>query len=261
MSIKTDPFSFLDNQIGQALADIQQDRAAGYIVPKRRVCGFSAINTGLHRDRAERATFIAKKDIIGAPRAMKFLPSPFPQHDMDFTSELAKRAKKIFGEGVLQQWQSDAEKSAKAVAITKEGRHIILQQAVASCVPTSVAMLVLDHGGTPDYAAIQETHFSNNENATAWFTNAGFTTKTTNFSSRKMETLSACLKEYGPGILSVYDEDDLGAHKIVLDDISLDSATATIRDPFHGWQIDIELSALERICGHTFIQITGKSTP
>ena len=266
MSIKIDPFSFLDNQIDRAFAEIQQDRAAGYVVPERRVCGFSTNNTESQKERAERATFIAKKDIIGAPRAMKFLPSPFPKTDTDFPPEEVEYFIKKFGEyfkTILKRAQSDAEKLAKAVAITKEGKHVILQQATASCVPTSVAMLVLDHGGTPNYASIQKTHIADTDRTIQWFADAGFATKKTELSSRTMETLSTCLNEYGPGILRVYDAQGIYGHTIVLDDISLESGTATIRDPFHGWQIDIELSALEKICGSSFIQITGNtaSTP
>jgi Papain-like cysteine protease AvrRpt2 len=264
---KQDSFAFLDNQIQkfafETQKQAQQDSEAGFLIPKRRACKISMIDSTNKRQLIENTKFISKSDIIGAPHAMKFLPSPFDRRtkeqmevDMNDLREFVKM--RPYFQYMLKETIEDNEKSANAIGITKDGRHVILQQAAASCVPTSVAMIVLDHGGKPDYNSIKETHFAEDEDAVNWIQKAGFSAKLTLLPhTDKIQTLSKCLKEYGPGALCIYGN-DIGGHEIVLDAIEDDMAT--IRDPFHGWCIDIRLDVLKEIAGSSFIQITGRKT-
>jgi hypothetical protein len=240
----------------------EQRKEAGFVIPERRVCGFSLIDKESLKNLAKETRFISDKEIIGSPRAMKFLPTPFsPPRKQLSEDSIRDFYDPLQAEEIILERNLQSKKREEAIAITKEGKHVILQQAAASCVPSSVAMLVLDHGGKPNYNEIRDTHYAKDEDAVRWFKEAGFATTTTQLSSSsdRLKTLNTQLKEHGPGILAVYEYPGIGSHEIVLDAIDFSKKTATIRDPFHGWQIDITLSELERICGNTFIQITGRS--
>jgi hypothetical protein len=260
-----DPISFIDTPLKLFSEKLKQDKEEGYIVPKRRVCGTSNLDSQEKVALASSTVFISEQEIIGAPRAMKFLPSPFPTDEI-MTSEEEARLARFIAEHphyktLIENDKLNVLKREQAVAITKEGKYVILQQGTASCIPSSVAMLILDRGGKPEYDTIRDIHFATKKDAIAWLQTAGFSTKITKLlgtSTNKLQTLSTCLKEYGPGALEVFEDNGIGGHEIVLDGISLERRTATIRDPFHGWQIDIQLSALARINLNNFIQITGK---
>jgi Papain-like cysteine protease AvrRpt2 len=263
-SIKQEPFAFLDNQLQEFSSETQklaqQDRDAGYIIPKRRVCEFGQLASGLHRWQAEHTDFISPSERFGAPYAMRFLTTPFSitsESEIEEYRELEKTKPKFFL-GAVKELLEQNEKAKNAIGVTKDGRHVILQQAVASCVPTSVAMIVLDHGGKPNYESITGTHFADDDDAVNWIKEAGFSAKLTLLPvTDKIRTLSKCLKENGPGVLSISGK-DIGGHDIVLD--AIEDEIATIRDPFHGWCIDIRLDVLNEIAGRSFIQITGKKT-
>lgn len=177
--------------------------------------------------------FVSEKDIIGAPHRMRFLPSPF------------------------------GAEFDKVTAVTKDSKHVMLQQAIASCVPTCVAMLVLDNGGEANYESLITTHFADEVQAMKWIDQAGFSSKLTLLygmdENTRIQTLIQNISQNGPGILTV-NTMDIGAHVVVLDAISIAEDKATIRDSFHGWRLDIRLGFLKELiaAGGSFIQITGK---
>lgn len=149
---------------------------------------------------------------------------------------------------------TDADE-CNALALTKTGRHVILQQATRSCVPTAVAMLVLDNGGRPNFKRIQQICLATTEQAIHWLKEAGFKPKLSQIELENREqTFVELLQENGPGILGVIPP-ELGGHVIVLDAISLEKRTATIRDPYHGWMVTITLDALLRMSPGTLLQI------
>ncbi len=150
-------------------------------------------------------------------------------------------------------------KSIDAVAITEQGRHVILQQAAKSCGPSCAAMLILDHGKKPNYDTIRNISLSNTDRVARWIEDAGLQSKTTDLSVEKdrVGALIKCLNADGPGVLSIR-HDEIGGHFIVLDAISVDDNTATIRDPCHGWALTMKLDVLIPWIRPYFIQVKSK---
>ena len=137
------------------------------------------------------------------------------------------------------------------------GKHVLLQQAQRSCVPTACAMLLLDHGKIPDYSSVYLTNLATDKEQQSWLEKGGCKVCKTVLKREYrdfeiIELLQFLLKKNGPGILSI-DSKTIGGHAIILDKIMGDQAI--IRDPCHGWMISITLSALLEYMGGSFIQI------
>lgn len=130
--------------------------------------------------------------------------------------------------------------TAKVVAITRDGRHIVWQQAIRSCVPAAISMLALDRGKT--FLAEEIAYpVTNNEVMLKYIRKAGFEQKRyalTGPFSEKLEKLQQIIAETGPGLLHL-NHPDLESHMIVLDEIS--SGRMTVRDPYHGNMLTIKL--------------------
>lgn len=213
-----------------------------------------------------KAIFIVDSDIIKR-HSMFFLPSPYPvpvSSEID-ASESAPVNKKL-QDTVNKMIQHDEEARKKALAISESGKHILFQQANRSCVPTAIAMLVLDHKGTPCYSDLQSTDLANKRQAENFVKKAGFVPLTTplNTIERPLlaEKLASMIKQNGPGVLSIK-HSSLGAHVVVLDEISTYHQTATLRDPYHGWMVTIKLATLLSWINHYdyFMQLQNPPKP
>jgi hypothetical protein len=218
------------------------------IIPQRRVCGFEEDDVSVSfLEKVKRAVFITKEEIVKI-HPMRFLRnSPFVQQ---IPQEMA-------GEPMWYHtldendpgWTSICDdmvhKKLHAIGRTRSGRHVILQQAIKSCVPSCIAMLLLDHGKTPDYRAIQVTNLANERRAIRWVQKAGLEPKITPITSPQeaAEFLPKLLKNHGPGVLGI-NHPKISGHVIVLDAISRRHDMAMIRDSFHGWAVTMRLSSL-----------------
>jgi len=124
---------------------------------------------------------------------------------------------------------------------TEEGRFVLQQQATRACVPTAVAMLVMDRKGTNLQQslidAVRTTNLSDEENAVRWIGENGLEPVVLRGSSA--EFFQNQLSSYGSGIVSI-DHPQAGGHVIVLDRI--ERGKALIRDPYHGLSFEIPLS-------------------
>ncbi|MEI6242522.1 MAG: hypothetical protein WCP39_03850 [Chlamydiota bacterium] len=240
------------------LAENQQEVIRPFITPSRRVCGFSGIESEYTKYLIRNAVFITAKEIIKV-HPMRFL-SHSPYGTLSPFAERLTRAQNendpIWEERILPDLINI---QLQAIAFTESNRHVILQQAAKSCVPTCVGMLVLDHKKTPNYDAIELTNLANDEQAVEWVRETGLTPKFTEIPnvSNKTEFLVRCLKENGSGALGI-DHPKIGGHDIVLDEISIENNTAVIRDPFHGWALTIKLNALLSWNPCSLIQIIEK---
>jgi hypothetical protein len=152
------------------------------------------------------------------------------------------------------------EQRIESVATTKNNKHVILQQALRSCVPTCVGMLLLDAGKTPEFKAIERVDLATASQAEFWIKSSGCEPKVTKLQNDVIPVLSQCLKQDGPGIIFVEDS-VLGGHAIILDCIDLENNTATIRDPFHGWMIDISLETLVKLSPNVIIHVITDILP
>jgi hypothetical protein len=225
---------------------------SSYTPPERRCCGFGRGESEVTIQRAKEAVFITDQEIV-AKHAMKFLSdSPFIKEDSPKTKKFIDN---LQNEDAWKSILTSTEKQDKAIAITESGKHVILQQTVKSCVPTCMAMLILDHGKTPDYEAISSTYLAKIEQAIEWGKKAGLKCqKTVIPTENSIELLSKRLAENGPGMLEV-DHPTLRGHAIILD--AIEDGHAVIRDPFHGWMVTIGVETLKTWLrpGENFLQI------
>ncbi len=230
-----------------------------FFEPQRRVCGYGC------GSKASRGTiqavkadiFVTDEEII-KKHPMRFLPnSPFIVEDTQRVKETLPLITEV------SDWMEMVDKARKeAQAITKtkeEGKHVILQLAVKSCVPTCMGMLILDQGKTPNYQAIKDTHLANTDQAIEWAKEAGLKCKVTKTPKEDIiKSLSKLLDENGPGMLEIV-HPVLKGHVVILDYISEERGTATIRDSFHGWMITLKLDAFKKWIqpNKDFLQIKG----
>lgn len=144
------------------------------IIPSRRVCGFGFQCKSEKAERAKKSVFFTESEIIKV-HPMRFLRhSPFVK-PMDPRVRLTYE---MFDDPNHDLWKNLFEQLPKklyGIGRTECGKHVILQQAIASCVPSCVGMLVLDHGKIPDYDSIQTTHYANTESAPKLVEEAGLT--------------------------------------------------------------------------------------
>lgn len=233
-------------------------------VPERRSCGVGGMESEPLVEAAKNAVFIADKEIIKI-HPLKFLPkSPFITSDNEFWAFYEQ----ITEEPKWKNMVDSAKKQAQAIAITNEGKHVILQQAITSSVPTCMAMLILDQGKQPNYKAIRFTVSANTEQAIKWAETAGLKCQVNKISKENpIKQLSEYLSARGPGMLAisqptpVVNLDEIAKNPlrllstsqswhppvVILDEISVEKNEAVIRDSFHGWMITIQLNTLKAL--------------
>jgi hypothetical protein len=229
------------------LAENTEPEPRPFIIPPLRICNFAHhVDSNYKIERYKNAFFIAEDEIVDVHPIRFLRNSPFvPEFMMDKDSLLF--CLRRFGKD-HSMWIEETDvliKKLHAIAITEDGRHIILQQACKSYMPTCVAMLVLDHGKKPNYNLIKTTSSATDSHAIKWIQEAGLKPKTTQIpSSGNVENLlSCCLSEHGPGILSI-DHPIIQGHGVVLDEISVEKNHAKIRDSFHGRSLTLKLDVL-----------------
>ncbi len=226
-----------------------------FILPERRVCGFGCMESLQTIARAKKAIFITSEEIIQV-HPMSFLTnSPFIKVKIEQNKNIYSQNSKFV---ILQDsLLSSQEKKEHAIAITKNCKHVILQQAVKSCVPTCVAMLLLDRGKIPNYDALKSSCLANTEQVTKWINDAQLVSRLSLVPLKNfIDFLSNCLAENGPGMLEIY-HPVIAGHAVILDKISTERNEAVIRDSFHGWMVTIKLDALKSWLrpGSDFLQI------
>jgi hypothetical protein len=225
------------------IAENQQEIKRELIVPVRRICNFGGMESNYTIHLAKNSIFITDDEILKVHPVRFLSKSPFvPKLSEEDKKHYAPDENNFFWESIFDS----INKKLLAIAVTENDKHIILQQAVKSCVPTCVGMLVLDHGKTLNYKAIRFTNLANREDAMKWVRQAGLTPHLTDLSNKqdcKADILAKCLEEHGPGVLDIV-HPNIKGHVIVLDEISKIDNIAIIRDSFHGWALTIKLDAL-----------------
>lgn len=255
--------SRLDSMYKQLIAENRSKEPRPFIVPQRRVCSFGPMATEYHYKLAKETTYIRDDEILKVHPIRFLRESPFVQFldlggdDLEIGSMKPEKYEKYLK--LFETSLQEIDKAVHAIGVTERGEHVLLQQAVKSCVPTCIGMLLLDRGKTPNYGAIVNTHLSKIEESISWVKEAGLRPIVTELSeSSAVETLKQCLQTEGPGMLSVSNE-TIGYHVIILDAIEGD--TARIREPFHGWSLTIKLDALIPQIGAKFVQICRSEKP
>jgi hypothetical protein len=216
----------------------------GYVIPFRRICNFARFDSISTQEGAAKTSFITDEEIIKI-HPMRFLRnSPFLHPMTDWYRDLDENSPlwdRLHCEHVNTRLH--------AIAVTESGKHVILQQSGKSCVPTCVAMLVLDHAKAPNYRALQCINLASASQACEWMEQAGLVPLLTwiDNSQNTARILRDCLRENGPGVLSI-DHPEIRGHVVILDEISETENTAIVRDPYHGWSLTIKLDSLLSWC-------------
>ena len=130
-------------------------------------------------------------------------------------------------------WQLDA------LGITQHGKHVIQQQALRSCVPATVAMLLLDKGKIPNYIELRSMNLSNDEGIFASLRQAECEGIRCDLSGGNfLEKAEQAIRLRGPIMLGIH-HPTLAGHEIILDSVDVHRNEVTIRDPYYGAMLTI----------------------
>jgi hypothetical protein len=150
----------------------------------------------------------------------------------------------------------------KVVAITRAGKHVVWQQAIRSCVPAAISMIALDRQKT---FLAQELKYAvtSNDREITYIVQAGFEPvehALKGLPYEKAVALQSLLLTTGPGLLHLQ-HPDLESHVCVLDEVSLERFSATVRDSIKGEMVTIQLFPFANWIGSTFIELAEKNSP
>ena len=139
---------------------------------------------------------------------------------------------------------------------TKNGKAIIQQQATRGCTAAAAAMLIMDHGKTPNFDELSRRNLGNDDDQIRDLKEAGLSPITPE--AKDLSELRDLIELNGSCIATVVGK--LGGHVIVVDFVSEDLSKIRLRDPCHGWEITVGSEAfLKEWCGGTIIQVEKSS--
>ncbi len=127
------------------------------------------------------------------------------------------------------------------------------------CTAAASAMLIYDAGKQVDVVQLKNTNLGNSSTIEGAIRAAALTPLLTILDKRDnaeelLLDLKALLQKNGSAIVST--GNDIGAHVVVVDQISDDLQQVRLRDPFHGWEITVKSEAFLRgFNGGNIIQI------
>lgn len=137
-----------------------------------------------------------------------------------------------------------------------DGRAVLQQVGATGCGAACTAMMLLDHGRHPDICRVVHCDKTHDDSVlVSELEEAGLNVHLSKifypWTEQDGTELESLLTRSGPGILGVIGlQGEIGGHFIILDSLSIEQNTATIREPFHGWNITITAeSILKRACG------------
>ena len=162
----------------------------------------------IHRHVNENSLFIAPQQ-VKKQFPIRLLPPPHPAWELD------------------------------ALGITQEGKHVVQQQALRSCVPTTVAMLLLDKQLTPNYNEVTSSNLADDQIIFHSLERAGCRGEYCDLSTTNyFEAAKGAIQTHGPIILGIM-HPVIGGHEIILDDVNVEHNEVTIRDPAYGAMLTI----------------------
>lgn len=125
-----------------------------------------------------------------------------------------------------------------SVQFTAHGKPIIQQQATRGCTAGVTAMLIYEQTGKFDSTELAMRNLGHDSTIEYDFHKAGVPFLSTKCSS--LEDLQARIDEHGSAIVTV---NSIGGHVVLVDKIT--DTSVRIRDPYHGWEVDVKRSAFE----------------
>ncbi|MGO0305698.1 cysteine peptidase family C39 domain-containing protein [Endozoicomonas acroporae] len=145
--------------------------------------------------------------------------------------------------------ESEKFKSVE-VKYTCNERPIIQQQATRGCTYAAAAMLMHQHHRTFSVSALKSTNLGNDRLIRRTLSTAGLTPIKTRCSN--LEKLANAVYKRGSAIVSV-GRCKSGGHVIIVDAVT--DTSVLIRDPYHGWEIEISRDAFENSWVRDAIQV------
>lgn len=122
---------------------------------------------------------------------------------------------------------------------TRHGKAIIQQQATRGCTAGATAMLIMDHGKTPNVSDLRLRSLGNDYDMHCDIEKTGLQV-VLNSPTNLSELRQAIIKD-GSCIVCVGGK--LGFHEIVVDEVSKYLTNIRLRDPYHGWEITVSSEA------------------
>ena len=145
----------------------------------------------------------------------------------------------------------------------QDGYHVYKQWGNKACTTAVSVMLILDRGKKVNWDTVAMSDLGTHDSIRREIEAARLTPITTVLTDSTLikkegqklfESMEKLIKENGSIITGIGGE--IGSHVIIVDAVSWQNRTVKIRDPYHGWQIIIKMSALlERLDDFEFIQV------
>ena len=139
------------------------------------------------------------------------------------------------------------------VQFTAHGKPIIQQQATRGCTAGVTAMLIYEQTGKFNSSELAMRNLGTDSTIEFDFHQARVPFVSTKCSS--LEDLQARIEEHGSAIVTV---NSIGGHVVLVDEVT--DTSVRIRDPYHGWEVDVKRSAFEASWskGNTVFQVDQK---
>ncbi len=124
------------------------------------------------------------------------------------------------------------------VELSNNHRAIVPQQSTRGCSAAAMAMLIIDNNKIPDLQTLTTWNVRNSEFIIQCLEKIGL--KCLKTSVKNLRQLEECLQTNGSAIVPLEDENAMG-HCVIVDEIH--SNGITLRDSYHGWEIDVDNTA------------------
>ncbi|WBA80772.1 cysteine peptidase family C39 domain-containing protein [Endozoicomonas sp. GU-1] len=136
------------------------------------------------------------------------------------------------------------------VKYTCNGRPIIQQQATRGCSYAVAAMLIHQHHGTVSVSDLESTNLGGDKLIFQALSTAGLSPFKTRHAN--LEDLASAVNRDGSAIVTVSSLAG-GMHDIIVDAVT--DASVLIRDPYHGWEVEISRDAFKTSWDKDAIQV------
>lgn len=126
------------------------------------------------------------------------------------------------------------------VQYSKNNKAFFQQKGIRSCSSAVAAMLTMDHNKIPIISSLT-ANIRNNDYIMDRLSQAGL--KPIQKKITSLKDLELEIRKNGSAIISIEDE-NISGHSIIVDAVFADKIR--LRDPYHGWEIDVTKEAFEK---------------
>ena len=135
------------------------------------------------------------------------------------------------------------------VKYTLNKRPVIQQQAARGCSYATAAMLILQHNGNFSVSDLLTSNIRSDKSILMALSKAGLSPFKSRFAN--IGGLTHAVNQYGSAIVPV--DLESGIHFVIVDEVK--DTSVLIRDPYHGWEVDVLRNAFETYWEKEAIQV------